>query len=329
MSGLEGFKTDLDLENGNEPLLDGEFSEDGNEDFKEFTNDFSIDEPEEENEEEEEDPGADPVDVNFEEEEQEEEENEDDVDLKALNEKLGTDFTDLTDLKKALKKEDAEESIETEKTEYRKHTEFAERLNNWIASKDEDLVRAQYTAEYANKQKNTSDPDIIAEIEDKIEGLIALGELESKANAIRTNLTSSLNKANADAAAIKNKWEQNDANIAKSNREALQNSLAEIVKSKNFYGVVVPQSVAVEVYKKVKSGDFAKEINSSQKDIAEFALFKHYRDQIIKNASGPTHSDGVKRVIDEISGNKERKLSQAQGGTSNSGGADLISAFTK
>lgn len=262
----------------------------------------------------------------------EEEENDDDdieADLKKLNEKLGTDFKDLDSIKNALKKDDEKAEIEKEKETFQQLSDSVSQYESYVSKTNEDLVRLSVTSDFHTAKKDINNPEVIQEIEDKIEALKDLGEIDKQGNLIRNELKNTLSDLKGKKEAIETKWATAETATAQKNKEDLQNAFAEFGKSGNFYGVKVTPDDIKEVYKEVVSGEFFKKVNSDQKSIAELALIRKFKDQIQKASSSPTHSDGIKKVFDELGQKTPRSLSQAGSGTGNKDAFAEVAGFVK
>lgn len=234
--------------------------------------------------------------------------------LEALNKKLKTDFKTVDDLKKAMGNQDVQDEKKQEEQQYNSHLRMAQNWKDFAAMEDEDLVRESLTAEAAQDKKDVSSQEVIDDIEDMIQMYKDKGMLASQAKGVRGNLQAGIEKQEAAAAKIKEKWDRAAENVRAKNTEDLQNALAGFAKTE-FYGVTIPDEVVTEVYKDIKSGNFFKTVNNNQGLIAKLALMLRYEKEILSNASSAKHSDGVKDVFGQFGQRGQRSLSQAARGT--------------
>lgn len=257
--------------------------------------------------------------------------NDDDLDLEDFNKKLGTDFKSADDLKRALKKEDTVDEKAQEQRTFQQNQGNIDRFNGYLKLDDRELVRLDITAAFVQEKKDVNDPEIIQQIDEKLDALEDLNDIKSRANLIRTNLQSAVNKYNSENSSLQGKWDAETQKIADNNREQLQNALAGIKQKGEFFGVAVDNDTLKRVYRDITSGRLFDKINSDQGIIAELGLFLEFREQISKNSGGPTYSDGVKAVINQLPGGQQsqRQFTQAKGGTGNNDTAlDRVNKFT-
>lgn len=272
--------------------------------------------------------------INFEDKEAEEEDDDDDEseefsekELEILNKKLGTNFKGKEDFKKSLQIEETQDERVNEQSEIQKSENTLKAISAYLEKSDEDLVRIDLTHQASVKKLDVTDPKVIQDIEDKIDALKDIEEFDAKAKTLRTNLENASKSTQQKIDGIKSKWEKQDEATASKNREQLQSAIAEF-QGKDFYGITISEEAAKQVYKDIRTQKFFKEINSSQKNIAELALLMHFKEEIQKKASGATFGDGVKTVFDQLGQKAPRSLSQAKTGTGgNAKDLDLVSGF--
>lgn len=255
---------------------------------------------------------------------------EEEIDLEKLNKALGTDAKSIEELKSQLQKEDTVNDRQKEEETFNRNSQTIDYLKDIVAKTPEDLVRYDLAWRAHQAKRDVNSQEVKDEIEDKIETLKSLGELDAKAELLRSNFNSSLEKLSSENASIQSKWEGEKKATAEKNREALRTNFSDLVKNKEFMGVTIDKDAAIDIYKKITDGQFFNEVNSNQRNIAELALMWYNREQIQKNATRPDHSEGVKSVFAQLPGQKNsRSFTTAHGSTGNNGVDADILAFTK
>lgn len=292
-----------------------EEEQDDAEDLSEFEglgNMNSVPETTDQEEEEEEDPDElDFTSAREEEQEEEEEEGDDDIDLEAFNKKMDTDFKTKEDLKDFLKGKTGEDTQETEVKSYEKAKNNIDLYEPIVNLDDESLMREEFKAQEITRARKAGEEvdleSINYTVEQKVQDLIDSNVLDLRADKLRKILNEKfINPAKETITAYDKK--QEDARIAqeKSDDEKIQNKLAEIYKNKNFYGITPEKDRIAKAYKKVSSGKFIQELQSNKEFQAEVATVVEYLSEIGKKAGGPTHSDGVRSVLEDFE-SKQKK----------------------
>lgn len=270
----------------------------------------------------------------------EDEENEDEDDdsefnekeLEAFNKKLGTDFKSVDDLKKSFVAKETETEQQKEAAEYKTLSNRVELFDRYIGMDNESLIREQLLSEASNSKKDIEDPDVLEEIEEKIEGLKDLKTLDSMADTLRSNLKNQKEKTEGAIQKIDDKRTLSENQIAKKNTEDLQNAFSDIFSQKEFLGITVTKKDIQDAYESVRTNKFFDSVNGNQEMIAQFAMFVKYRDQLSKLSNKPTHSDKLKGEFNLLSGNdskQRRSITQAKGSASSGSSKDNLSAFLK
>jgi len=332
-----------DISSGNGIDLEGNlFQTLGQNDYDEDEDDDNLIEPErslddyveeEQEEEEEEEEIKDSlfkVDPN--EEEEEDEENLNEKDLELFNKKLGTDFKSVEELKKGFSKQEEDSETKKEEVEYKILTNKISLFDKYIGMDNENLVRNQLLSQAAQEKKDTTDPDVLEDIEEKIQGLNDLNQLDSMADTLRSNLLNQKDKTAAAVKQIDDKRIASENEIARKNTNDLQNALADIFTQKEFLGITVTKEDIHDVYQDIKSNKFFDSVNNNQEMIAKFAMFLKYEKQISELGKRPTHSDKTKDAFSLLSGNdgkQRRSITQANGSASSGNAKDNLNAFLK
>jgi hypothetical protein len=246
--------------------------------------------------------------------EEEEEAEDDDIDLEAFNKKMDTDFKTKEELKSFMKGEAAKDDLTDEDTkEYEKAKNTIDLYDPIVNLDDESLMREEFKAIEINKARNEgrtlspNDEDMLYEVEEKIQELKDSNVLDLKADKLRETLRDKfLNPAKQKVEGYDKKQEELKEAQRKSDDEKIQNKLADIYKNKNFYGITPEKERIAKAYKKVSSGKFIQELESNKEYQAELAAVAEYLSEIGKKAGGPTHSDGIKSVLDDYKSKKSK-----------------------
>lgn len=204
--------------------------------------------------------------------------------------------------------------------------------DKYINMENEDLVRSQLMSEARAKKLDINDPEVIQDIEGKIEGLTELEQLNTMAETIRANLIGQKDKATGSIAQIDQKRELAEKEVAQKNREELEIALSNIFLEKTFLGADIKKEDVLEVYKEIKSGKFHEKVNNNQEMIAKFAMFVKFEDVISKAAKSPTHSDNVRGAFNALIEDKKknaRSVANARGTASGKDHNDNLLAFIK
>lgn len=310
-----------------------EFDEDEDSDLIEQESDFEAYENAEEDDDEEEDEDDENV---FGEEEDEEDEEDDtefnEKELELFNKKLGTDFKTVDDLKKSFNTQDKENASEKEAAEYKVLENKVNLYDRYIGMNNETLIRNQLTSQAIQEKKDVNDPDVVQEIEDKIEGLNDLGQIDSFADTLRSNLQTQKEKTLSAIEKIDNKRVESENIVAKKNIDDLQNALSDIFVQKEFAGVTISKEDIRDVYEDIRTQKFFDRINGNQEMIAKVAMFLKKEEEIQKLGKRPTHSDNTKTAFEVLAGNSQktrRSITQANGSASSGNANDNLSSWLK
>lgn len=229
-----------------------------------------------------------------------EDENEDTIseaELAAFNKKLGTNFKDGDELKKHFQKAESETEEQQENTLLLQNQKNIEACDRYLGLDDEDLVREQLLAEALQAKKDVNDEEVIAEIEEKIDGLKQIKELSKQAGLIRANVKNAKEKAEGVVNGITGKRKQKEQATAAKNTEELQNAIADLFNQKEYLGVVLEKNVMTEIYNDIRTKKFAERVNKDQRLLAKFALLERFEDVISKKVAEPTRGDNVRQFF--------------------------------
>jgi len=252
--------------------------------------------------------------------------------LESFNRKLGTDFKSVEELKKSFKADDDQSASDKEAVEYSSLSNKIVLFDKYIGMDNETLVKNQLISQASSSKKDINDPDVLEEIEEKIEGLKDLDQLDSFAETLRSNLQTQKDKTQVSIDKIEAKQAETENAISQKNTDDLQNALSDIFVQKEFMGVTVSKKDIQDVYKDITNNKFFEGVNGNQEMIAKFAMFVKYEKEISKIANKPTHSENTKKAFDYLAGNgkKERRsLAQAQGSASSGSALENLNNWMK
>lgn len=317
------------LANGSEE--DEEDDEDFIEEEKSFNEFEDDDEDDKDDDNEDDDEGL------FDSDQEEDDDDDDDSDLtekdlEVFNKKLGTDFKNVDELKKSFNKNDEESESQKEETEYNVLSNRITLYDKYIGMSNETLVKNQLLSQASAADKDINSPEVLEEIEEKIEGLKDLEQLDSYAETLRSNLQTQKDKTAVSIEKIESKRIASENAIARKNNDDLQNALADVYNKQEFLGVVVTKEDILDVYNSIKTNKFFESVNGNQEMIAKLALFVKYEKEISKVTNQPTHSDKTKDAFDFLSKNgkkSRRSIAQATGSASSGNAAENLNAWLK
>lgn len=316
--------SDYDDDDDNEPLIEPEIS------FEDFSNEKDDDDDEDDDE-------NNPLFEKDNEEEEEDNDENDDEELTAkeievFNKKLGTDFKTVEDFKKMLKTQDQDDSEKKEEVEYQTLQTRIGLFDQYIGMNNETLIRNQLISEAIKEKLDVNDPDVIKEIDEKIEGLNDLGQIDSYANTLRSNLQTQKEKTLNAIEKIENRRTESANAVAQKNIDDLQNALTDIYVKKEFMGVTVTKEDMREVYEDIRTEKFFKRINGNQEMIAKVAMFLKKEEELQKLGKRPTHSDNTKTAFETLANSgprTRRSITQANGSASSGNANDNLTNFLK
>jgi len=267
--------------------------------------------------------------------EEEEEGSEEDMtadEIAALNKKLGTDFKGKEDIKKLLKKDDEVSETEKEDAELKMLTTRVDLFQRYVNMNNESLVRENLLSAAIAAKKDINDQAVLDEIDEKIQGLKDLEQLDSTGELIRQNVKITQTNTQEKIDKITEKRDLAQKAVGKKNTEELQNAFAEIFNGGEFLGVTVTKEDIQDAFKGIRDKSFFERVNKDQGMIARLALFVKFEDQIKKIAGGPTHSDGIKKTLEEITGqnrNAQGRTITTARATASSDSSDLAKQFVQ
>lgn len=220
--------------------------------------------------------------------------------LASFNKKLNTDFKTAQELKDFLNKGDQKEAANTEEADYEKASNTLEWYEPILKLNDADLMREQYKSIAIGQKKDINDEEVQDEIEDQVQELIDSKTLSLHAKSLRDDIQRKVvDPAKEQKSKIEKARTDREVQKKQSEKEEVQNALADIFKSKNFFGLEPDKEKISQAYKDISSGKFLTEIASDRKALAELAMMRLYKEEIYKKSSGLNYNDGIGAVLND------------------------------
>ena len=249
------------------------------------------------------------------------EKSDDEFNLEKFNENFGTAFTKQEELKEFLqdKEQKTQENIDLEL--YETSENQIKLLEPTVNLPDEDLMRKQYESIATQNGQDINDNFVMADINEKIEELRDKGTLGLEARDLRRSLDDIIDKAKNNIKSIDEKKQKIEIEHKENSKKDLQKEFAKIYGSEKFYGVDLNKETVEKAYRDAISGKTIEKLSSNKQDLAEFALFSYFKEEIFKKATGKTYSDGIKSVLNEFE-TKKTNIAMAQKRGTSATGAD-------
>lgn len=219
--------------------------------------------------------------------------------LAELNAKLGTNFKDRNELNEALRKEETKDKtseIQNEK-EYINYFKSLLDLNKYP---DEVLIREDKKLAAVQNGLNIKDEEVLQQIEDDVQRLVDSGAATYAAQAIRNQLRTELEKKEKIVKDHEDSIELSAKQKQEKFKQDLQEGINEIYKQGKFLGIQPTKEDMLSVYKDISKNKHIEHLKANPKDAVEFALFKKYKDIIVKNLGKPSYEAGVKSALEEL-----------------------------
>lgn len=242
-------------------------------------------------------------------------------DLERFNENFGTKFTKQEELKEFLQDKEQKTAEDTNKELYETSENQIKLLEPTVNLPDEDLMRKQYESIATQNGQDINDNFVMADINEKIEELKDKGTLGLEARDLRRSLDDIIDKAKNNIKSIDDKKQKFEQEQQENSKKELQKEFAKIYGSEKFYGVDLNKETVEKAYRDAVSGKTIEELSGNKQNLAEFALFSYFKEEIFKKATGKTYSDGIKSVLSEFE-TKKADLAMAQKRGTSATGAD-------
>ena len=218
------------------------------------------------------------------------------AELEELNAKLGTDFATLDDLKSSLKSSDRKDDL----VKIQGEQDFINYFEAVLKYDDSKIVYEDERLKAQQSGKNLNDPDVVDEINAKIEQLEAQGVVGYAADTIRAKVETALKEKRKTVTDYydKEKLTVDQAKIkAKENLQAGVNS---VYKQGKFMGIQPTKEDMLSIYQDLSKEKHINHLRANPVDAVQFALFLKYKDTISKFFGKPSFNDGVTKVLKEI-----------------------------
>lgn len=253
------------------------------------------------------------------------------AELDKLNSELGTDFKTRNELNDALKKTENVEQ-ESQINEERRYIGYFKDLLDVQKYPDEELVREDKRIMAINNKQNPEASDVKEAIDYEVNQLIESGALPYAAKSIRDNLNMSLK----DKVKTVNDFEESQKLTAKQQadkyKQDLQEGINSVFKKGKFMGVQPTKDDMIDIYKDISKNKHIEHLKAHPQDAVEFALFKKYREVIMKNLGKPNYEAGVKNTLKELGMSNSSQTDQSGkdiSKDSNDGDLTFLQKFAK
>lgn len=245
---------------------------------------------------------------------------EEEIDLESFNKKFGQNFQSEKEMKEHFKKEEEIAEVNTDEETLTNATNHLNLLVPLLEVKegknvvdDEALLRKQFETQEVQQENDLNTEEVQMRIEDKLEELRERGVINVQADHLRGQMRALVDSASKEKQVILDKREAVKAEELKQSNGLLQDELINFVNAETFYGVNMTKKEVGEVYQKVVSGEFIKNLQSDKKAMAELALMAAFKESIFKNATSKTYSDGLKAMVNEFKSQpKANNIAKAQ-----------------
>ena len=236
---------------------------------------------------------------------------EDSEQLAQMNKALDTDYKSLKELKDALNgtKTNEDGAPEVEKLPKEKIQAYEKNKNtiDYFQKEKNRPVKEIVNDYFINQEKKrlgveNLDQDQLDQIEDKVSIMETSGSLDLYGENVKNKMDNVIANLSAQNKSIESEQKQIQTKRDNILKSSLQDTITEYYK-KDFYGIKLDKERTKKAYDSILSNDLFKKVENSPKLMAEVALFLEYRNTLSQKTNGPSYSDGVKNVMDEISGN--------------------------
>lgn len=244
------------------------------------------------------------------------------AELLELNKKLGTNFEDLNVLKQSLKSSDngiVNKEIEDDK----RYIAYYNDILNPEKYSAKDLVREDKILDAIRSQKNIKDPEVMAEIDDEIDTLEANGMLSYAEKAIRKAYEAELKERTGRVSNHEQSSKLTEKQKEEERKQNIQESINSIFKQGKFLGVQPTKEDMIDIYKDISKNKHIEHLKANPKDAVEFALYKKYREVILKNLEKPNFNAGVRTTLNELGMSSSETGKSGQDKSTNSAAEEL------
>ena len=226
-------------------------------------------------------------------------------DYKVLSETLGVEINSKEDLENIQSKiKGTSKNEETVKNENYNFLPEEQKLFDTYNKALEGAKKAsneEIMAWHLKQLKPEKYKDNPEELEYHIDNLKDMDLLDEQAEEIRKNILSEIS-SNKEEIVSKSKERETNEKL-----EVSRELETELKKHKEgFHGINMNAKSLKQVFDKVRSGSIFEEIESSQANVAEFALLWENRELFYKAFEHPDTSVGIRKMMDELQNSKAK-----------------------
>lgn len=161
------------------------------------------------------------------------------------------------------------------------------RWDELLGMSDRDLVNEQLKLEGYSED----------EAEDYLDRLLDNGELKHRARSLRNSIKREKENEAKEAKRQAEIDKETRAKKVEENKKALQ----ETIKSRtDFEGYQLSREDKQKVYSYITGGDFYKELSNSHEAVFELAMYKLFKEPMLKLQSNRGYEDGKSQILDNI-----------------------------
>ena len=235
----------------------------------------------------------------------------DEEDTKELIEKLKAKGIEV----KVPEEQTPESEIEKQKLE--RIDDFIKLANDFIKQDDVSVIKDSLINEISQKYQRLGKEDLIDSEEFTLEVEMELAEYENNPRAaknyadnIRLNISEKINLNKQEKEKIFTQKQEKENSKKLEERKIIRDTISKFNKQKLF-GIEANQEILQDVYNSIVSNDIAKTVNSNPEILAEIAFYVKNRESIKENFGKATFGEGVKAIVDEISGKNSQQSSSS------------------
>lgn len=190
---------------------------------------------------------------------------------------------------------------------------FIKLAEEFLQQDDISVIKDSLINEVTIKYERLGKKDLIGTEEFDTEVEMELSEYENNPRAaksfadnIRLSISEKINLNKAEKENI-NKSKIEAENLKRlEERKIIRDTISKFNKQKLF-GIEATQEILQSVYNSIVSNDITKAVNSNPEILAEIAFYVKNRDSIKENFGKATFGEGVKSIVDEISGKNSQQ----------------------
>lgn len=211
------------------------------------------------------------------------------------------------------KPEEQTPESEVEKQKLERIDNFIKLAEDFMKQDDLSVIKDSLINEVSVKYERLGKKDLIGTEEFDLEVEMELSEYENNPRAaksfadnIRLNISEKINLNKNEKEKIINQKTEAE-NLKKLEEKKIIRDTISKFNNKKLFGIEANQEILQDVYNSIISNDIAKTVNSNPEILAEIAFYVKNRDTIKENFGKATFGEGVKAVVDEISGKNSQQ----------------------